>query len=135
MAAAPIFSAAARAAAVAGLGCSFALPMAVFSATGQALESAGWAGVTQLAECLLPKQNVAGSNPVSRSKRPLGAGLGSQPRATGQDGAPVHLTQRERGAVLQVDAGDARHQVVEHFPDNGIAHLSQLLNRHSGAAR
>ena len=25
------------------------------------------AGVTQLAECLLPKQNVAGSNPVSRS--------------------------------------------------------------------
>ena len=26
------------------------------------------AGVTQLAECLLPKQNVAGSNPVSRSK-------------------------------------------------------------------
>ena len=25
------------------------------------------AGVTQLAECLLPKQDVAGSNPVSRS--------------------------------------------------------------------
>ena len=29
------------------------------------------AGVTQLAECLLPKQNVAGSNPVSRSTSPL----------------------------------------------------------------
>ena len=29
------------------------------------------AGVTQLAECLLPKQNVAGSNPVSRSKSQL----------------------------------------------------------------
>ena len=28
------------------------------------------AGVTQLAECLLPKQNVAGSNPVSRSISP-----------------------------------------------------------------
>ena len=28
------------------------------------------AGVTQLAECLLPKQNVAGSNPVSRSTFP-----------------------------------------------------------------
>jgi hypothetical protein len=28
------------------------------------------AGVTQLAECLLPKQNVAGSNPVSRSTLP-----------------------------------------------------------------
>ncbi len=32
--------------------------------------SAYRAGVTQLAECLLPKQNVAGSNPVSRSKPP-----------------------------------------------------------------
>ena len=29
------------------------------------------AGVTQLAECLLPKQNVAGSNPVSRSSFPF----------------------------------------------------------------
>ena len=29
------------------------------------------AGVTQLAECLLPKQNVAGSNPVSRSTSPI----------------------------------------------------------------
>ena len=29
--------------------------------------AASRAGVTQLAECLLPKQNVAGSNPVSRS--------------------------------------------------------------------
>jgi hypothetical protein len=29
--------------------------------------SSSQAGVTQLAECLLPKQNVAGSNPVSRS--------------------------------------------------------------------
>ena len=29
--------------------------------------SVGRAGVTQLAECLLPKQDVAGSNPVSRS--------------------------------------------------------------------
>ena len=29
------------------------------------------AGVTQLAECLLPKQNVAGSNPVSRSTFPF----------------------------------------------------------------
>ena len=29
------------------------------------------AGVTQLAECLLPKQNVAGSNPVSRSNPAL----------------------------------------------------------------
>jgi hypothetical protein len=29
------------------------------------------AGVTQLAECLLPKQNVAGSNPVSRSTSKL----------------------------------------------------------------
>ena len=25
------------------------------------------AGVTQLAECLLPKQNVVGSNPITRS--------------------------------------------------------------------
>ena len=36
--------------------------------------AASRAGVTQLAECLLPKQNVAGSNPVSRSntfKSPL----------------------------------------------------------------
>ncbi len=31
------------------------------------------AGVTQLAECLLPKQNVAGSNPVSRSSQLLQA--------------------------------------------------------------
>ena len=29
------------------------------------------AGVTQLAECQLPKLNVAGSNPVSRSSPPL----------------------------------------------------------------
>ena len=28
------------------------------------------AGVTQLVECLLPKQNVAGSSPVSRSTSP-----------------------------------------------------------------
>ena len=28
------------------------------------------AGVTQSVECLLPKQDVAGSNPVSRSKLP-----------------------------------------------------------------
>ena len=26
-----------------------------------------YAGVTQLAECLLPKQNVVGSNPITRS--------------------------------------------------------------------
>ena len=32
------------------------------------------AGVTQLAECLLPKQNVAGSNPVSRSTFPTSLG-------------------------------------------------------------
>ena len=29
----------------------------------------GWAGVTQLVECDLAKVDVAGSNPVSRSKR------------------------------------------------------------------
>src|SRR3954471_7418374 len=34
---------------------------------GRARIAASRAGVTQLAECLLPKQNVAGSNPVSRS--------------------------------------------------------------------
>ena len=34
---------------------------------GRARIGASRAGVTQLAECLLPKQNVAGSNPVSRS--------------------------------------------------------------------
>ena len=36
------------------------------------------AGVTQLAECLLPKQNVAGSNPVSRSS-PLDPSLWRHP--------------------------------------------------------
>jgi hypothetical protein len=41
------------------------------------------AGVTQLAECLLPKQNVAGSNPVSRSTSPLGWRLGSTAESTG----------------------------------------------------
>ena len=30
------------------------------------------AGVTQLAECLLPKQNVVGSNPITRSAIPSG---------------------------------------------------------------
>jgi hypothetical protein len=35
------------------------------------LPSFSRAGVTQLAECLLPKQNVAGSNPVSRSTSPF----------------------------------------------------------------
>ena len=39
--------------------------------SSSAVKSAGWAGVTQLAECLLPKQNVAGSNPVSRSNLPI----------------------------------------------------------------
>lgn len=29
----------------------------------------GRAGVTQLAECLLPKQNVVGSNPITRSSQ------------------------------------------------------------------
>jgi hypothetical protein len=35
------------------------------------------AGVTQLAECLLPKQNVVGSNPITRSvaRKPQGAGF------------------------------------------------------------
>ena len=42
------------------------------------------AGVTQLAECLLPKQNVAGSNPVSRSTFPSGRCCwGCQTRARG----------------------------------------------------
>ena len=36
-------------------------------ATHPTVQSRRYAGVTQLAECLLPKQNVAGSNPVSRS--------------------------------------------------------------------
>ncbi len=31
------------------------------------------AGVTQLAECLLPKQDVVGSNPIARSKHRTGA--------------------------------------------------------------
>src|ERR1035437_8900981 len=39
------------------------------------------AGVTQLAECLLPKQNVAGSNPVSRSTSPQTAGRDALLRA------------------------------------------------------
>ena len=29
-----------------------------------------FAGVTQLAECLLPKQDVVGSNPITRSDEP-----------------------------------------------------------------
>jgi hypothetical protein len=33
--------------------------------------AASRAGVTQLAECLLPKQDVAGSSPVSRSSSPV----------------------------------------------------------------
>ena len=37
----------------------------------------GRAGVTQLAECLLPKQNVVGSNPIARSRMKLNPdGLG-----------------------------------------------------------
>ena len=42
------------------------------------------AGVTQLAECLLPKQNVAGSNPVSRSISLYRAQSDSPCRATHQ---------------------------------------------------
>ena len=34
------------------------------------------AGVTQLAECLLPKQNVVGSNPITRSRDPVHRGSG-----------------------------------------------------------
>ena len=35
--------------------------------------SVGNAGIAQLVECQLPKLNVAGSNPVARSKRDLGS--------------------------------------------------------------
>src|SRR5829696_3123543 len=36
---------------------------------GTNLEAEDQAGVTQLAECLLPKQDVVGSNPIARSKK------------------------------------------------------------------
>ena len=51
------------------------------------------AGVTQLAECLLPKQNVAGSNPVSRSTSPF------MPRAT--PGMVARPSLRVRAEVPQ----------------------------------
>ncbi len=53
------------------------------------------AGVTQLAECLLPKQNVAGSNPVSRSISSL---LDRGSRASGSWRTTAAAPRRSRRA-------------------------------------
>src|SRR5829696_4360468 len=62
---------------------------------GTNLEAEDQAGVTQLAECLLPKQDVVGSNPIARSgsqKGPCEAKF-ARPSvfkaARGRDGSPA----------------------------------------------
>ncbi len=72
------------------------------------------AGVTQLAECLLPKQNVAGSNPVSRSSSFLlpflaGVWLGA-PLAV--PGAPFGIIDVQVRGETSDDQGVWRMRIV-----------------------
>jgi hypothetical protein len=81
------------------------------------------AGVTQLAECLLPKQNVAGSNPVSRSNPLLLDSRGFAARDVAVLASPSVVGSRE-----QVETGVA---AVHRIATLGLA----LLLAGCGAAR
>jgi TfoX/Sxy family transcriptional regulator of competence genes len=81
----------------------------------------GWAGVTQLAECLLPKQNVAGSNPVSRSI-PRQAGAGPLPPTSSPVVARMQIpkpSEADKARFLSIVPDDPRVQVKPMFGNLG----------------
>jgi hypothetical protein len=72
------------------------------------------AGVTQLAECLLPKQNVAGSNPVSRSTSPLSCSKRHSARGCGLPDCRVESPKPSATTLLRhdLDSGASPEAIV-----------------------